>query len=68
MQQIFYSQFNMLKMKGKELCDNGECRSEEMEPEISTLEKIVHEFAVVLDERREVLLLAKQCFSATNNV
>ncbi|XP_019853833.1 PREDICTED: triple functional domain protein-like [Amphimedon queenslandica] len=65
--QMFYSQFNILKRKGKELCDNGECRSEEMEPEISTLEKIVHEFAVVLDERREVLLLAKQCFSATNN-
>ena len=45
-----------------------ECRPQQVKEEAATLETAINNFASRLDERRENVVLAIECFKASNNV
>lgn len=47
---------------------NKECRQDEIEGEALKLEETINNFATRLDDRREVIVLAIECFKASDNV
>jgi thioesterase domain-containing protein len=65
--QVVYSQCSSLQSRAKELISNKECRQEEVEAEYKKLEDAINNFAIRLDDRREVLVLAIECFKASDN-
>ena len=66
--QVVYSQCNLLQSRAKELIATKECRKDEVEAEANKLEEVINNFASRLDDRRDVLVLAIECFKATDNV
>ena len=66
--QVVYSRCNLLQSRAKELVSNKECRQDEIEGEALKLEETINNFATRLDDRREVIVLAIECFKASDNV
>lgn len=58
----------MLQSRAKELIATKECRKGEVEEEANKLEETINNFATRLDDRRDVLVLAIECFKAFDNV
>ena len=65
---MVYAQTNLLQTRSQELISGNDCRPGEIQEEAKKLEEAINTFATHLDDRREMMVVAIECFKACNNV